>query len=222
MKTSLRVWLLAVVLLSGCVAHIPKAEQSPDLSYQYDDKIIISVIDERHRVKSGKPENYIGVAHGLFGIPTDMYVYPWVAHEEEKKNQTLAQALEERIVFGLEDEGWDVVGGAFASRPSEQKMLGRLRAEAAKTLLILTLKKWYVDINLNWVTAFILEWNVTVNTFDRDAKALGSTSVSGRDTIDEDASDSFPNMIRRAYRNRLARILEEAEVREALAVVPSS
>jgi hypothetical protein len=214
--------MLAVVLLSGCVAHIPKAEQSPDLSYRYDDKIIISVIDERYRVKSGKPENYIGVAHGLFGIPTDMYVYPWVAHEEEKKNQTLAQALEERIVFGLEDEGWDVVGGAFASRPSEQKMLGRLRAEAAKTLLILTLKKWYVDINLNWVTAFILEWNVTVDTFDRDAKALGSTSVSGRDTIDEDASDSFPNMIRRAYRDRLARILEEAEVREALAVVPPS
>jgi len=79
-----------------------------------------------------------------------------------------------------------------------------------------------VSINLNWVTAFILEWNVTVNTFDRDAKALGSTSVSGRDTIDEDASDSFPNMIRRAYRDRLSRILEEAEVREALAVVPPS
>ena len=222
MNTSLRVWILAIVLLSGCVAHIPKAEQSPDLSYLYDDRIIISVIDERKRVRTGKPENYIGVTHGLYGIPTDILVYPWIAHEEENKNQTLAQALEERIVFGLEDEGWNVVGGAFASRPSEQKMLGRLRAEAAETLLILTLKEWYVSINLNWVTAFNLDWNVTVDTFDRDAKTLGSTSVSGRDTIDEDASDSFPNMIRRAYRDRLARILEEAEVREALAVVPSS
>ena len=153
---------------------------------------------------------------------TDMHVYPLVAHEEEKKNQTLAQALEERIVFGLEDEGWDVVGGAFASRPSEQKMLGRLRTEAAETLLIVTLKEWYVSINVSWITAFNLDWNVTVDTFDRDARTLGSTSVSGRDTIDEDASDSYNNMIRRAYRDRLARILEEAEVRDALAVVPPS
>ena len=125
MNTSLRVWVLAIALLSGCVAHIPKAEQSPDLSCLYEDRIIISVIDERNRVKAGKPENYIGLAYGAFGMRTDMHVYPLVAHEEEKKNQTLAQALEERIVFGLEDEGWDVVGGhSQVARPSRRCSAG--------------------------------------------------------------------------------------------------
>ena len=48
-------------------------------------KIALVVIDARPILKEDKkPPTYIGVAHTVFGIPTDMQVYPWVALKEEK------------------------------------------------------------------------------------------------------------------------------------------
>jgi hypothetical protein len=211
--------VLLSILLPGCVATIPMAEQSPDLSYMDEDKIVISVIDERRRVReSGKPPNFIGVAHGAYGIPADWRVYPVLTgFEKEKKKQSLAAFLEERIVFGLDDDGWKVAAAGFARAPSEYEMVSRLEAEEAERLLVLTLKEWYVSLNLNWVSAFNFDWDASVDVYDRKAQSIFGTSMSGRDVVDEEATESPRNHILRAYRDRLVGILEDAEVRQALA-----
>lgn len=115
---------IAAILLSGCVTMISEEEQSPDVSYRYEGRIIISVI-----------------------------------------------------------------------------------------------KEWYTSINLNLVSAFNRDWNVTVEVFNRDGKMLTKANMRGRDTTEEDASDSYANMIRRAYRDRLVRLLEETGIQKALATV---
>jgi hypothetical protein len=195
------------------------AEQSPDLSYMDEDKIVISVIDERRRVRErGKSPNFIGVAHGVYGIPADWYVYPTLTgFEKEKKKQTLASFLEERIVFGLDDDGWNVAAAGFPLAPSEHEIASRLQTEEAARLLILTLREWYVSINLNWVSAFSFDWDTSVDVYDRKAQRILEASMSGKDIVDEKADDSPRNGILRAYRDRLVKILEDAEVRQALA-----
>ncbi len=84
--------VLVSILLAGCVTTIPMAEQSPDLSYMNEDKIVISVIDERRRVREGgKPPNFVGVAHGTFGIPSDWHVYPVLTgFEKENRRDTFS------------------------------------------------------------------------------------------------------------------------------------
>ena len=101
------------LFLSGCVAQIPLEDQTPDLTYHDPDTIMISVIDHRALTREGMEPDVIGVAHGTFGIPSDMKVYPWYENDKAKKDITLAQALEERIVFGLNDENWSAVAAGF-------------------------------------------------------------------------------------------------------------
>jgi hypothetical protein len=49
------------------------------------EKLALTLIDARPILKEEtKPATYIGVAHSVFGIPTDMQVYPWAALKEEK------------------------------------------------------------------------------------------------------------------------------------------
>jgi hypothetical protein len=50
-----------------------------------------------------EPPTFIGRAHGAFGIPADMHVCPWFVSDSARKDQTLAQAIEERIGTGLND-----------------------------------------------------------------------------------------------------------------------
>ena len=85
------------ILLAACVAPIPIKDQAPKVSYSASEKVAVAVVDSRPILKAEtKPATYIGRAHGVFGIPTDMHVYPWVALKEEK-GFTLAQELEQRI-----------------------------------------------------------------------------------------------------------------------------
>ncbi len=82
--------------LAACVAPIPIKDQAPKVSYSVSEKVALAVIDSRPILKADKkPATFIGRAHSVFGIPTDMHIYPWVALKEEK-NFTLAQELEQR------------------------------------------------------------------------------------------------------------------------------
>jgi hypothetical protein len=210
--------ILVSILLPGCVATIPMVEQSPSLSYTDEEKIVVSVIDKRKRVREGlKPPDFIGIAHGTYGIPADWSVYPTLTgFDSEKSMQTLAEFLEERILFGLNEDGWKVAAAGFPFAPSESEIVRRLEEEQAERLLLLTLEEWFVRINLNWVSAFNFDWGATVEVYDRQAQSIFGTSMSGRDVIDEEASESHRNHILRAYRDRLVNILEDVEVRQAL------
>ncbi len=206
---------LGAMTISGCVTPMTMGEQSPDLDYVHDNKIVIAVIDERVRTQGDMSESYIGTAQDAFGKTTSLQIYPWFVSNEEMTHQSLSDALEERIVFGLNDEGWDAVpAGISNAAAAEAREI--LRLHNAENLLVLTLKNWDVRLNLNWITPLSLDWDVVVTVTDRFGKKLVEFMDSGTDTVEEVADRSFADHIQHAYRNRLISILEAETVRMTL------
>jgi hypothetical protein len=206
------------LLLTACVAPIPIKDQAPKVAYSASEKIALVVIDARPILKEEKkPPTYIGVAHTVFGIPTDMHVYPWVALKEEK-DFTLAQGLEQRITAALQGIGAGVVrvdAGAHADAASARRAAQGLDADR---IMLITLNEWSVNINLNWVGSFDFDWGYGVDIFDKAGAPITSFKDSGQDVIKEHASDSPRNMITAAWRARLEKLFERPEVREALSL----
>jgi hypothetical protein len=210
--------LSLAMLLAACVAPIPVKDQAPKVSYGASEKVAVAVIDSRPILTAEKkPPTYIGRAHGVFGIPTDMQVYPWVALKEEK-SLTLAQELEQRIADSLQAIGANVVRvepGAHGDAASARRAAQGLNAD--RTLLI-TLDEWSVDVNLNWVGSFDFDWGYTVEVADGAGAQMAMFKDSGQDVVKEHASDSPRNMITVAYRERLEKLLERPELRAALSI----
>ena len=208
--------LLAAMLLTGCVTPIPLAQEAPDLSYKAKSSMVVAAIDERHILAQGKPPTYIGRAHGLFGIPSDMQAYPWFVSDKNKKEQTLAQALEERIVVGLNNEWWQLVAAGYTTRPTKEETLTLLADHNAKRLLVLSITQWVISINLNWVNAFNFDWGYRFDVLDEQGVVVTTISDLGRDVVDEEAKQSYQNLVKLAFRERLIKIFERPEVKAAL------
>ena len=211
--------LLAVGLaisLAACVAPIPIKDQAPKVSYPVTKKVAVVVIDSRTDLTvDKKPPTFIGHAHALFGIPTDMQIYPWVALKEEK-NFTLAQELEQRIVDALQADGATIVPvdrAAHADAASVKRVALGLDADR---VLLISIDKWWIDINLSWVGSFELDWGYTVAISDKTGAVIATFADSGKDVVEEKGSDSPRNMITEAFRARLEKLMERSEVRAAL------
>ena len=206
------------LLLTACVAPIPIKDQAPKVAYSASEKIALVVIDARPILKEAKkPPTYIGVAHTVFGIPSDMHVYPWVALKEEK-DLTLAQGLEQRIADALQGIGAGVVrvdGGAHVDAASARRAAQGLDADR---IMLITLNEWSVNINLNWVGSFDFDWGYGVDIFDKAGAPITSFKDSGQDVVKEHASDSPRNMITAAWRARLEKLFERPEVQQALSL----
>jgi hypothetical protein len=75
-------------LLTACVAPISIKDQAPKVSYSANEKVAVAAIDSRPNLTAEKkPPTYIGRAHTVFGIPTDMHVYPWVALKDKRTSR---------------------------------------------------------------------------------------------------------------------------------------
>jgi len=213
-----RIGILAVAAmqLTGCVTPIPVSEQNVIPSYVVGRPILISVVDARPEVREGKPANFIGKMHLTFGIPADMAVYPVISEDKKYKDQSLAAALEERIADGVAGRGWQATAAGLASRPVQDDIPTMIDERNTEQLLLLTLEKWFVSINLNWVSAFNFDWAVRVEVFDKSGTHLADYRDSGRDIVDEEHDQSPGNHIRLAYKERLTKILEDPRLRAVL------
>ncbi|HWX28834.1 MAG TPA: hypothetical protein VNZ53_15520 [Steroidobacteraceae bacterium] len=213
----LRLVVLGLVsLLTGCVAPIPIKDQAPKASYPATGRVALAIIDSRPSLREDKkPPTYIGRAHGVFGIPQDMQVYPWVALKEEK-SLTLAQELEQRMADALQAMGATAVRLDAGAHQDADSAVRAAQAVAADRLLLITLDEWSVNVNLNWVGSFDFDWGYTVEVCDRAGTQLAKFKDSGQDVVKEQASDSPRNMITAAFRTRLEKLLERPEVRSGL------
>lgn len=207
---------LMAVFLTGCVTPVPLEKEVPTLTYKATDPILVSVLDERDVLKEGKPATYIGRAQGMFGIPSDMHAYPWFVSDKNKKEQSLAQALEERIVVGLSNEGWRLASARITTRPTKDEAAKLLKSNGAQHLILLSITHWFTSINLNWVSAFNFEWGYMLDILDTKGIVLDSITDRGVDVVDEQATQSYQNMIKMAFRERLIKILERPELQAAL------
>lgn len=210
------VLLFCTLALGGCVTPVPVGEQGVSPSYVAEHSVLVSVIDERAELREGKPPDFIGRMHLAFGIPADMAVYPIVTEDKAKKGQSLAAAIEERIVDGFTARGWTAFTAGFASKPKPEQYVAAIQQKNAELLLLLTLDRWFVSVNTNWVTAFNFDWGVRVQVFDDNGSRLVDFEDSGRDVVDAEYNQSYANHIRLAYKDRLTKILEDPRVRDVL------
>jgi len=208
--------LIIVLFLSGCVTHIPLNEQIPSIAYNAKDILVVTVVDNRRRVDAGKPRNFVGIAHGLFGIPSDWHIDPVLSVEEGDDDRDLSQFLQYRIVNGLRQKGWEVSSLDVMKVPTPTEAESLLKENSADTLLVLQLMEWYFSINLNWVSAFNFDTNSNVIIFKGEKDKVFTKNFSGRDVIDEKADQSHQNLILMAYREQLNEILNDPEVKAAL------
>lgn len=208
--------LLASLLLSGCVANLPLTRQVPEPQYSVRAPVSVAVSEERQRVKDGKKSTFIGVAHGAFGIPADWHVKPVISVEPGDKERNLVQFLEHRIVLGLESKGWTVQGVGMGRALSDQDVADLLAKQTEGSLLVLRIREWFFSINLNWVSAFNFDSDTLVEVHRAGLGKVFEKVFAGRDTIDEQASESPRNHILAAYRAQLDEILNDPEVQSAL------
>ncbi|WP_318401174.1 hypothetical protein [Photobacterium leiognathi] len=208
--------LLVVFFITGCVSPIPLHEQAPDTNYNVTKKVLISVNDQRERVKEGKPEDFIGVAHATFGIPVDWHVSQVLATEEGDKEKTLADFLEHRILHGLQKQGWNVEAVKVTSGASDSEIMTLLADNQADKLMQLNINEWYFSINLNWVSAFNFDTDTLVKIYEVNDGQILEKQIAGRDVIEEKGDKSPQNNVLRAYREQLVEIFSDPEVKSKL------
>lgn len=216
---NIKLWLaaLSVVVLSGCVTPIPLEEQTPNPNVTREDKIVISVLDNRTRVtEEEKAKTFVGVAHGSFGIPVDWHVNNVLATQQGDDKRNLAQFIEHRLTNGFKESGWDAVeaGVETISSPEEAKAL--IESNQAGKLLIINIKEWYFSINLNWVSAFNFDTDSLVSVYELHDGKLVEKHFKDRDVIEESASESPQNNVLRAYRDQLIEMITDPEIQAAL------
>lgn len=209
--------LLAAALTTGCVSSIPFEQQLPQPAYQNNDSVLITVIDNRTRVQAGKPREFIGVAHGSFGIPFDWSVPQVLAVADGDKERDLAEFLEHRLSKGLQQKGWQAQTVKMDHLPSAAEAEAALKQANAKTLLALELKEWYFSINLNWVSDFNFDTDTNIHVYQINTGEVLSKNITERDVIVEKSSDSPQNNILIAYREQLRQIVDDPQVRGVLA-----
>jgi hypothetical protein len=158
------------------------------------------------------------VAHGAFGIPADWNINPVLAVEEGDKKRDLAEFLQYRIVQGLAAKGWDATGAASqTTTPTDEEANKILSDSGAQTLLLLKLNEWFFSMNLSWVTSFNFDSDTEVVIYRSGVGKAFEKRFAGRDVIDQQASQSPQNNILMAYRDQLSEILNDPDVKKALA-----
>jgi hypothetical protein len=208
----------AVLAASACVSNLPLQEQAPRVAFEPAAPVVVSVIDQRHWLARGKPNTFIGRRHDRFGIPYDMNVREYVTGDWKHRKQSLASALEERIVRGLAgDDGRHASPAGSPALSSDVEPRSALAREPNSTLLVVILREWFVSLSLGWIAPrpFNFDWAVDIEVRSADGKTV-KHSAGGRDVIAADYDQSYQNLIRIAYRERLTQLLEEPVVRAAL------
>lgn len=208
--------LLAALLLSGCVATAPLAEQVPAPAYTSANAVLVAVVDERERIREGGNPAAIGRAHGVYGIPATWRVHPAISVEDGDRNRTAAEWLQNRLARGLADAGWSVAEASFQMDVQPDAVSDALADSAATTLLLLRMKEWWFSMNLNWVSAFTFTNDVEVSVYRQGEGLVLTKRFDAKDIIDEKASESPRNNILRMYSDKLTEYLDDPEVRAAL------
>ncbi len=209
--------LFATFALSGCVTPISLEEQTPNPAVTHEDKVVISVLDNRKRIADGdRTDTFVGVAHGSFGIPFDWHVNHVLVTEEGDNERNLAQFIEHRLAEGFKESGWQASEAGVKEIGSIEEVKSLLNEHQAQKLLVLNLEEWYFSINLNWVTAFNFDTDTFVTVYELQEGKLVEKRFKDRDVIEEKADESPQNNVLRAYRDQIIEIVTDPEIQAAL------
>lgn len=207
--------LIVAFLISGCASYMPYGDQLPEVKYQSKETILISVINQRERVKRGKKTDFIGVYRVNFGIPISKYVSDISPDDELDKGSNLAEFLQRRLVDGMVKSNWIASPMAISQLPSPDGINTILNEKGATTWMILVLREWYFSTDMHFITSFNFDTDVDVFIYSADSGLSISKNIKNRDVIKEH-SDRH-NDVLFAYKRKLTDILNDENIKMVLA-----
>ena len=198
-------------------------EQCPKACYSVPNKLVVSVIDERDRLSSRKPKTFVGQLFDDFTVPSDILVQSWTVPSEDTVEQSAAEAIEERLVLGLQASEWNVESAGWSARPTAQEIATRLATSNAENLLLLSLTRWYLRVATpDFAMSF--SWQYTLQIYNATGESFAAFSDAGTDVVDkahlhsgrQGMLSTYREYLLLTYRDRLTQILERNDVRAAL------
>ena len=198
--TSLLTTLIVVVVMSGCVGGVNSAINRtenyayawPNIKFQSNHKILVSAIDERAYVLSGKKDlNFVGLMRGGFGNPFDMYT---------ESGAPLSDDLVQAITSGLKNGGLSATENKLKHDLSRQELIESLKLDTSAKKVLLKFKEWKSDTYS--ASRFLFELTLEIYDFDgalivsiteKNINKDNTSSVSPMDSAREALSLIFNN-----------------------------
>lgn len=201
--------MLLASLLSGCAVGNKHAYQDVDAktAIRTEKSVTVATRDQRSYVVSGqsKPE-FVGMQRGGFGNPFDVLTV---------SGRPLSAEFSAAIKQALERNGVKVVVIDTKPADSSQTVLANLVASNGERLLMLTIREWVGDSQINTEVRYNLQLEVS----DSSGKILATKSYAGQ--RDLGGSQLNPpahakEVMPRAFREAVEYLLNSREITTAL------
>ncbi|MBX3480684.1 MAG: hypothetical protein KF842_09795 [Caulobacter sp.] len=205
----------AALLVTACVTPRSIEMQNPTLGYKAADKIMVGVVEDRQRVKDGKPPNFAGYAR-VYGAPVDWTVDVLTMSDKTGKGKSMSRYLAERVAAGLKSGGADVMVMQADRVATDEEADIVMARENAGAIVTIVNHDWHFDVNTNWVGKFQFNSDVDVVIQKRGRGTVLTKRFADKQAIQGEGSESWPNMITDAYKAKLEQIFNDPEVKAAL------
>ncbi|WGM39844.1 hypothetical protein [Caulobacter sp. NIBR1757] len=207
---------VAAMMLTACVTPRAVELQNPSIGYKASDKVLVGVVEDRPRVKAGKPNNFAGFAR-VYGAPMDWTVNEMTLADKTAKGKSMSLYLAERIAAGLKSGGADVMVMAASGVATDAQADEVLAANNAGVLLTVVDREWHFDVNTNWVGKFRFDSELELVVQRRGKGTVLRKTFKDSQAVQAEGDESWPNLIVDAYKAKLEEIFSDAEVKAALA-----
>jgi hypothetical protein len=210
---------LAAMLVTACVTPRPISDVTPTLSYKpAPGKVIVGVVEARQRVvEKGKPPTIAGYARGAYGIPMDITVGQMAIADPKLKSATMSVYLAERIADSLRAGGADAVAVNAAHELTNEEADKAMESMGASVIVTVIDLNWHFDANLNWVGKVRFDTEVEIIVQRKGQGTVLKKAFKETQAVPLIADDSLANVMLVAYRAKLEQILNDPEVKAALA-----
>jgi len=161
--------LLLVSILSGCAVGNKHAYHDVEAkaTVKTEKSVSVATLDQREYVISGQSQpELVGMQRGGFGNPFDVLT---------ESGRPLSSEFTRAITKTLERNGIKVL--AVETRPAKdsRSAMAELIASAGERLLLLSIKEWIGDSQINTEVRYNLQLTVT----DHSGKTLAAKTYSG-------------------------------------------
>ncbi|GAC21896.1 hypothetical protein [Paraglaciecola arctica] len=203
--------LFIAALITGCTSYTPYEKQIPSLNKTHKEPVYFSVLDQRERIqKKRKPNSFIGVYRVSFGIPVSKTIKDITDPKDPRKNDTLAEFIQARVVDGIKNAGGEFKVRDLNRYPDTDFIKKDMKDGNVNKWVIMKIKEWYFSTDMHFNTSFNFDSDVEVLVYNSDAKVIFQEVFKNRDIIDEN-SDRH-NDILRAYKSKLQEIFNSIEI----------
>lgn len=201
--------LLATAVLSGCAVGNKHAYNNIEAqtSAKTSKSVSVASLDQREYVVTGQSKpDFVGMQRGGFGNPFDVLT---------ASGRPLSSEFTTAVKNALERNGAKVIALETKPSSSTQAAMAQLVASTGDRLLLLSIKEWVGDSQVNTE----VRYNLVLTVADNTGKALANKTYSG--ARDLGGSQLNPpghakEVMPKAFREAIEALLNSPEIAAAL------